>query len=788
MKNFDFAVALAKAETEESVISILKEQGYWDNLSMWRSLGGNDNNYSIIGNQQSSPDAAFVEKIINSIDACLNKECLKRGIDPVGPEAPQSMALALERFYNISPGGLKLLSSSRRSELAQNIVVAATGEMKGGQINLCIADRGEGQTPKHMPETILSISKSNKLKIPFVQGKFNMGGTGALPFCGNHHLQLIISKRCPEIPNTDIDETYSKWSVTIVRKESPREGRKSSMYTYLTDLSGNLLTFEASSLPIVPKEHIKNISGFEYEDMFYGTFIKLYNYQLPNSYRSALTLNFYNRLSLLIPNLALPIRLRDAREFNANTSTSNLSGLISRLYDNRSSVLEKGFPSSGVFNIDGQKVSCSIYLFKPGAQKNYRGKHEGVLFTVNGQTQGIISDSFFSRVNLSYIKDSVLVIVDCTEIDIDHQEKLFMTSRDRIRTSEFSKELETWVEKELREHQGLKKADNERRRAAIKDKIANNKPLKDVLQNIFKQSPVLTKIFVTGQEISSPFNTSFTAGQGDFFEGKLHPTFFKLKGKFKEGKLIKSVPSNASFRIQFDTDVENDYFKRPSEAGSLVLKMDGEVRDDLIQRLSLYNGQANLTINLPADAKDGDKHIFETEIHDDYIFNDFKCTFFVDVTQEEQPRTGGAGHPHRPTDPKKTGDQQTPVAYALPDIIPVKRDDWSQYEMDRFSALVYRPTDGCGDYLLNMDNDYLLTELKATRDNSKIELTNARYTYSMALIGMSVISYLKNKESELEDVDAPAEVKRISSMIAPVLIPMLESMASLDVSQSYATA
>ena len=76
MNNFDFAVSLAKTEKEEDVISLLKNLGYWDNYSRWRALGDNDNNYSIIGNQQSSPDAAFVEKMINSIDACLNKECL----------------------------------------------------------------------------------------------------------------------------------------------------------------------------------------------------------------------------------------------------------------------------------------------------------------------------------------------------------------------------------------------------------------------------------------------------------------------------------------------------------------------------------------------------------------------------------------------------------------------------------------------------------------------------------------------------------------------------------------
>ena len=783
MTNLEFAIALAKSETEENVIAILKSLGYWDDYSMWTSLGGNDNNYSIIGNQQSSPDAAFVEKIINSIDACLNGECLKRGINPMGPDAPQSMAEALEQFYNIKPGGLKYVNSKRKTQLAQNIVVAVTGQKSGGKINLCIADHGEGQTPKRMPETILSISKSNKLKIPFVQGKFNMGGTGALPFCGNHHLQLIISKRCPEIPNTDLDDSYDKWSVTIIRKESPREGRKSSMYTYLTNPTGDLLTFEADELPIVPMEHVTDVPGFEYEKMAYGTFIKLYNYQL-TGYKSVITRDLYDRLSLLIPNLALPIRFRDTREYNGNTNATNLAGLISRLYDDRSNVLEDGFPSSSMFTVDDQKISCSVYLFKEGKEGKYRGKSAGILFTVNGQTQGIYTDRFFTRVNLSYIKNSILVIADCSAIDIDHQEKLFMTSRDRIRSSNFSKELERCIERELREHPGLKKAAHDRRNAALKDKLADNKPLKDVLQNICKKSTVLTKLFIAGQEISSPFNTTYTAGQRESFDGKLHPSFFKLKGKFKDGNLVKAVPCNSSFRVQFDTDVQNDYFNRPSEAGALILKMDGVVRTDLIQHLSLYNGQANLTVSLPVGAAEGDTHVFETEIQDDYIFNSFENTFSVNVIRAEKKRPGGNGNQHKPTDSKKKGNRQTPSRFAIPEIIPVKRDDWEQYEMNRFSALVYRPTENGGDYFLNMDNDYLLTELKSVRDKSRIELTKARYTYSMALIGMSIISYYKNHPDKCEDTDVPATVKLLSEMISPILIPMLESMADLEIDNS----
>ena len=73
-------------------------------------------------------------------------------------------------------------------------------------MNLTITDCGEGQTPRKLPLTIMSLSKSNKMYIPFVQGQFNQGGTGALRFCGKHNLQLVISRRNPKLLGPDPDE------------------------------------------------------------------------------------------------------------------------------------------------------------------------------------------------------------------------------------------------------------------------------------------------------------------------------------------------------------------------------------------------------------------------------------------------------------------------------------------------------------------------------------------------------------------------------------------------------
>lgn len=122
MTNLDIkelCMQLAKANSENEVIYFLKGAGYWENQDAWEYYGDIENNYSIIGNQQSTPDSAIVEKIINSVDAVLTRECLLKNIDPESSEAPQSIKEALVEFFGISDGNHANVNKLRRIELAQ---------------------------------------------------------------------------------------------------------------------------------------------------------------------------------------------------------------------------------------------------------------------------------------------------------------------------------------------------------------------------------------------------------------------------------------------------------------------------------------------------------------------------------------------------------------------------------------------------------------------------------------------------------------------------------------------
>ena len=202
----------------------------------------------------------------------------------------------------------------------------------------------------------------------------------------------------------------------------------------------------------------------------------------------------------------------------------------------------------------------------------------------------------------------------------------------------------------------------------------------------------------------------------------------------------------------------------------------------MLQHLGLYDGIATLTISLPENSVVGQVLTFETEIKDECILDTFPSAFEATVCKAAEPKPGEPGGRHKPIDQTKDGKQKQPSGFLMPNVNPVYKDEWGLHDMNRLSALDYKSSDEGDDYYLNMDNDYLRMELKGISDKSRIELTKARFLYSMALIGMSVVSNYKNQSVQSDNespVNVPDQVRQISTMIAPVLIPMLDSMAGL---------
>ena len=87
------------ASTEDEVDKVIIKYPEVFKQENWYPLGNNQSNFGVIENQQSSPIAALIEKITNSIDAILMRKCLEKGIDPKSDSAPKSMEESVLVFF-----------------------------------------------------------------------------------------------------------------------------------------------------------------------------------------------------------------------------------------------------------------------------------------------------------------------------------------------------------------------------------------------------------------------------------------------------------------------------------------------------------------------------------------------------------------------------------------------------------------------------------------------------------------------------------------------------------------
>ncbi|WP_019540495.1 hypothetical protein [Proteiniphilum acetatigenes] len=772
----DLCLSLVQCESEPEIIDILKTEKYWDNPENWHYFGGDENNFSIIGNQQSKPEAAIVEKIINSVDAVLMGECYKRGIKPDGENAPKSIKDALIHFFKIDEGKLTNIPAKERSKLAENICLVVTGEKTNPTYT--IIDKGEGQTPAKLHDTILSLRKSNKLRIPFVQGKFNMGGTGVFRFCGETNIQLIVSRRNPEIAINEGDPTKDFWGFTVIRREDPIQGARSSNYKYLAP-SKMILFFPGEELPLLPSEY-PNAYGNSLES---GTFIKFFEYKIGAGLRTNILFDLYNKLSLLMPHIALPVKLYERRKgYSGHSFETILSGLSVRIDEDKIENIEENFPTSGTMTISGQKMRYSIYVFKRGKHQKYT-KDEGIIFTINGQTHGYLSKSFFNRkaVGLGYLAESILVILDCSEIDGRAREDLFMNSRDRLSSCPLKTDIEISLEELLKNHQGLRGLKEKRKREEIENKLQESQPLVDVLQDVLRKSPTLSRLFLHGKGLSNPFNTIST-GKEEEFIGKEFPTYFTLIKKFPHDK-PKLAHYNSKFRVDFKTDVSNNYFDRSKDPGTFKVFINGKESKDA--SINLWNGFAHLNV-LIEDYKIGDLLNIHSEISDVSRYKPIDEDFFVLVAEPVTKSPPGNGNRKPPSSDKPGKDSTSSDGFALPNIIEVTKDgrsghNWDEQSFDDNSALRVKGSVEDGyDYFVNIDNIHLLTELKAAK-GTEIQAIEAKYKFGLVLIGIALLQEDNNKNQNEEEEDIFERIYKTSKAISPILIPMIDSLGAIEI-------
>ena len=771
---------LLHSEHEDEVVSNLDSVGYdINNDEIWVPLGKNAGNFSVVGNQQENPAAAIVEKVVNSIDAVLMGECYRRGIDPESDEAPTTMQEAVSKFFNVSDGRLDYLTSTEQTTLAQNIHVIATGEKRSPCY--LIVDKGEGQSPEKFPDTFLSTSLlSPKSRIDFVQGKFNAGGSGSLQFCGQHNMQLIVSRRQP-YAQADVQDSSNQWGFTVVRRRRPHGGERSSVFVYLAP-EGNILRFDAESIKVLPGDSAKNTPSTPYElDLEYGTSVKLYNYEWKA--KSLATTETRRQLEHYLHNPCLPLRVSETRNYQANYYATTVLGVWNRISmapdgTEESPNMEDGFPATAqvsLRNIGKLPIRIGVW----NSKVETRRLPTGVFFLINGQVHGQFGNEFASRrLKFDYIRDHLLVSVDCTGVDRSVAEDLFMASRDRLRNNEHLNEIRDVLSQELSSHQGLKDLNAKRQKERVENAGDASSNITNMISELIRSDPGLAHLFGHGGKII----TSVGSGIGQPFEGKRFPTYFRLAKEPKKGLLRKLCPINRTVKLEFVTDAENDYFDRAVSPGEIQV----DPSFDLIEASNLWNGKFTVRFRVPWDACPNDvtKVRFSVSDVEREIKGPFVSEFELIASPEStsQP-TGPQPETINPQKHPKPNPLNSNPSLRLPEPVPIQKHQWcSQIGINGpYDAFrVKSAPDGEGyDFYVNIDCAWLLTEL--SNKNNDPERVRHWFTWGLALAALGMIrnstdgtsNDFTNESDQIDDGGPNLDsIGRACDGLAQVIVPM----------------
>lgn len=563
------------ADTEDELDSVIHTIQGTPEIS-WTPYGDNESFFGVIENQQASPVPALVEKITNSIDAILMRRCYEEGIDPKGSEAPNSVSDAIGSFFKTSqswdlPG--------KRAIQAESIQILARGPRS--DTSLVIYDDGEGQHPNDFGNTFLSLLRGNKNEIRFVQGKYNMGGAGAVVFCGKKRYQLVASKR--------FDKT-GKFGFTIMRKHplstEEEKTRKNTWYEYLL-IDGKIPAFDIDTLDL----------GLHNRVFTTGTVIKLYSYNLPSGSRSVISRDLNQSINEFLFEPALPVYTVDIKERYPKDINleRHLYGLKRRLEEDGSKYIRTFFSESHS-DADIGSLKVTVYVFNPRidgkSAKDTKGtinreffkNNMSVMFSLNGQVHGGYTSEFITRsLKFNLLKDYLLIHVDCTNLKNSFRTELFMGSRDRLKNGEEGTYLRKLVADILTKGR-LKEIYKE-----WKDSITTQSDsAEDLLKDFSSHLPM-------NKDLMRLLGNTFTLDMKDQkkdknkkkdqkkkkeaakkeppFNPKRFPSVFDidLKSKGADQVPLTKIPLGGEKTLSFSTDVEDQYFDRIEDPGDLKI-------------------------------------------------------------------------------------------------------------------------------------------------------------------------------------------------------------------------
>lgn len=758
---------LLEAEDETAVLKALTARGLLDSAKVgrnWRCLGGARNNHGLVLSQQSSATAAFVEKYTNGVDAILIRMAKSTGTHLRGERAPRTMADAIEAFFpdlNDENQSQDLI----REFADERLVLYATGGK--ARPSLSLYDAGEGQLAKDFPSTFCSLLSaenrgSYKGAIPFVQGKFNMGGTGVLQFCSKERkLQLIVSRVPDEL--VDGGMKHHEWAFTIMCF-FPAGEKNDPEWRYLVGDDGEILTAGNAPLGLVPKAGVpKGVPLPRERKVSCGTLIKMYDYDAP---KSNICGELFKKIEEYLLRPPLPLRIVECRkEYTAKVMAVTVWDCMARW--RRKKRLEPDFEDGASFELrlmTGETVPAEIRVFRDVKEKEEDPPHTGVRALVNGQSHGKRDSRFFRTKNVDkeHIAGSILVTLFCEGLSTATRNELFMSNREMLRDGSVLNDLLEKLQSELRSHEALVELNLRRYADKVKDAARDEDGIK-ALEDLLSTDPTLADLFGTLISGRVAANTSSNGtgtslpGRPEPYVGHDFPTYFHRADKSTTVDL--EISQNDVARVSFLTDVRNNYFTRRRPPRGIVV-FSGSLPDPSYR---LFNGRITFSCRLATKLPVGSELEKTITIDDRRGSGPFVLHINATVVPPRKQVEPGEGPRPKPPRVEPAPSQPSIAEMDLgPDAPPARIE--KDPATSRLQITINRT---CA----------LLEAAKRQRDPEETPAVAFIFKYGLALAIMGLLdSAKKTPEWETDDKGCRERVEVMATGVAKVIVPLCLSL------------
>ena len=745
-------LSILGAESERQVDNIIAEVPELSDSGNWRPIDGRETNFNVVTNQASTGGKALTELCTNMVDAVLMKHALAKGISLTGTDAPQSVILGVRDLVGLRGARSGVLAEVEDPKYLQefaekNLVIGVTGgTRRNDPLCFTFVDNGEGQHANEFEDTFLSLSKGNKSNIPFVQGKYNMGSSGVLTYCGRRWYKLIISRRY---------DAGGEWGWTLVRRR-PGSGMPVAEYFKPDD---GVPSFSASVI------HPMKLGSGDPDAKVHiatGTTVKLYDYQMESatSFR-----NIRETLNENLVSTVLPFRLMDYRyppdkrrggRRAQGVDERPLNGMEflllrrdseddagpddeDREYDPGSEqhIGDINHPDLG--NISVRAIVLGRDL--PGWLKAPRNTSR-VFHAVNGQVQFKENRAYLSsRCKFPGLKDRIVVVVDATSLSEAAHNDVWKGDRENVRATQIGLLYRDEVTKLIADSSYLKEL--QKRIAQEETASLAQEGQVTLFQDLVNSDPSIAQLLPGGGLVTLPGYIGREEDEEEW-QGKYSPTFLELISRtIKENGAEIAVDGRRTIALK--TDAINDYLTRPDNRGRVFPIGLGE---KFSFTSTLRNGRLTVTFTALAHKVVPDEEVtFSLSLLDDAMPEPVTEELRLKVVSARQPSPPGPNRRRRRLGPDENGDEENPEGRSLPPskwitkdgraIGEEETDQWPEDFTDQDGGLV-QDLGEVNVYCINYDNAHFRRFLDRERNDIDKKVIVEQYRISMLVLMMGL--------------------------------------------------